>query len=59
MIIQFGILKPGMTTDEIDKIAHKAVIDAGNYPSALGYMGFPKSLCTSVNEVVCHGIPDR
>ena len=51
-------LKPGMTTDEIDRIGHEFVLDHGAYPSTLGYRGYPKSLCTSVNEVICHGIPD-
>ncbi|MCG7302407.1 type I methionyl aminopeptidase [Winkia sp. ACRQY] len=49
---------PGVTTDELDKIAHQYIIDHDAYPSCLGYMGFPKSICTSVNEVICHGIPD-
>ena len=49
---------PGVTTDELDRIGHEFLCDAGAYPSTLGYKGFPKSLCTSVNEVVCHGIPD-
>jgi methionyl aminopeptidase len=49
---------PGMTTDEIDRIVHDACIARGAYPSPLNYRGFPKSVCTSVNEVVCHGIPD-
>jgi len=48
----------GITTDEIDKIVHNATIDRGAYPSPLNYRGFPKSCCTSVNEVICHGIPD-
>lgn len=51
-------VKPGVTTDELDRIGHEYVISQGAYPSCLGYMGFPKSLCTSVNEVICHGIPD-
>ena len=50
--------KPGVTTDEIDAIAHEYMISHDAYPSALDYMGFPKSVCTSVNEVICHGIPD-
>lgn len=50
--------KPGVTTDYLDKIGHEFVLDHGAYPSTLGYRGFPKSLCTSVNEVICHGIPD-
>lgn len=50
--------KPGVTTDELDKIAHEFMISEGAYPSTLGYRGFPKSCCTSLNEVICHGIPD-
>jgi methionyl aminopeptidase len=49
---------PGVTTDALDAIAHEACIRLGGYPSPLGYHGYPKSLCTSVNEVICHGIPD-
>ena len=49
---------PGVTTDELDRIAHQAYIDRGAYPSTLNYHGYPKSICTSVNEVICHGIPD-
>ena len=49
---------PGVTTDELDQVGHQFLLDHGAYPSTLGYKGFPKSLCTSVNEVVCHGIPD-
>src|SRR5690606_17937865 len=44
--------------DELDRIGHEFLLDHGAYPSTLGYRGFPKSLCTSVNEVICHGIPD-
>jgi methionyl aminopeptidase len=51
-------LRAGMTTDEIDSIGHDFVISAGAYPSTLGYRNYPKSLCTSINEVICHGIPD-
>jgi len=51
-------VRPGLTTDAIDAIAHQAYIDLGGYPSTLGYCGYPKSICTSVNEVICHGIPD-
>lgn len=51
-------VKPGVTTDELDAIAHEQIIASGAYPSPLGYAGFPKSICTSVNEVICHGIPD-
>lgn len=50
--------KPGVTTDELDRIGHEFLISNGAYPSTLGYRGFPKSLCSSVNEVICHGIPD-
>ena len=49
---------PGVTTDELDRIGHEFLCDHGAYPSTLGYRGFPKSLCTSLNEVICHGIPD-
>jgi methionyl aminopeptidase len=49
---------PGVTTDELDRIGHEFLIAAGAYPSTLGYRGYPKSLCTSLNEVICHGIPD-
>ncbi|KAL9269447.1 Methionine aminopeptidase 1B, chloroplastic-like protein [Drosera capensis] len=52
------LLFPSVTTDEIDRAVHKMIIDAGAYPSPLGYSGFPKSVCTSVNECMCHGIPD-
>jgi methionyl aminopeptidase len=50
--------RPGITTDDLDKIAHEYIISEGAYPSTLGYRGFPKSCCTSLNEVICHGIPD-
>lgn len=49
---------PGITTDELDRIGHEYLCDLGAYPSTLGYRGFPKSLCSSLNEVICHGIPD-
>jgi methionyl aminopeptidase len=49
---------PGLTTEQLDQIAYQAYIDRGAYPSTLNYHGFPKSICTSVNEVICHGIPD-
>lgn len=52
-------IKPGITTDEIDAILHKECIKRNAYPSPLNYYNFPKSLCTSVNEVICHGIPDK
>ncbi|XP_026280522.1 methionine aminopeptidase 1D, mitochondrial [Frankliniella occidentalis] len=50
--------KIGVTTEELDRIAHELIIEANAYPSPLYYKGFPKSVCTSVNNVVCHGIPD-
>src|SRR3954453_5675364 len=49
---------PGVTTDEVDRVVHEFLIDHDAYPSTLGYKGFPKSCCTSLNEVICHGIPD-
>lgn len=49
---------PGVTTDELDAVAHDAYLARGAYPSTLGYHEYPKSICTSVNEVLCHGIPD-
>ncbi|KAJ4962790.1 hypothetical protein NE237_022729 [Protea cynaroides] len=52
------LVKPGVKTDEIDQAVHQMIIDNGAYPSPLGYGGFPKSVCTSVNECICHGIPD-
>ncbi len=51
-------IAPGVTTAEIDRIGHEFLLDHHAYPSTLGYRGFSKSLCTSVNEVICHGIPD-
>ncbi|MDR1806542.1 MAG: type I methionyl aminopeptidase [Propionibacteriaceae bacterium] len=51
-------IAPGVTTDHLDKVAHEFICDHGGYPSTLGYRDFPKSICTSVNEVICHGIPD-
>jgi methionyl aminopeptidase len=48
----------GVTTDELDRVAHEAHVNRGVYPSPLRYRGFPKSVCTSVNEIICHGIPD-
>ncbi|BCJ31035.1 type I methionyl aminopeptidase [Actinocatenispora sera] len=52
------VVKPGVTTDEIDRVVHEFLCDHGAYPSTLGYRGYPKSCCTSLNEVICHGIPD-
>lgn len=57
-------IRPGITTDELDAIAHEFILDNGAYPSTLGYPGaagrppFPKAICSSLNEVICHGIPD-
>ncbi|MCX6408173.1 MAG: type I methionyl aminopeptidase [Propionibacteriales bacterium] len=51
-------IAPGVTTDELDRVGHTFLLDHGAYPSTLGYRGYPKSLCSSVNEVICHGIPD-
>jgi len=49
---------PGVTTDYLDQVGHDFLVSHGAYPSTLGYRGYPKSLCTSLNEVICHGIPD-
>lgn len=51
-------VKPGNTTDDVDKVVHEFLVEHGAYPSTLGYRNFPKSCCTSLNEVICHGIPD-
>ena len=51
-------LRVGVTTDEIDRVIHEACMERDCYPSPLNYYNFPKSVCTSVNEVICHGIPD-
>jgi methionyl aminopeptidase len=51
------LVKPGVTTEELDATAYRLITDAGAIPSPLNYHGFPKSICTSINEVVCHGIP--
>ncbi|MCH9724131.1 MAG: type I methionyl aminopeptidase [Planctomycetes bacterium] len=51
-------VKPGITTNEINQIVHDYTVSHGNTPATLGYMGYPKSCCISINEVVCHGIPD-
>jgi methionyl aminopeptidase len=53
-----AIISPSVTTDDLDQVVHEFLIDHRAYPSTLGYRGFPKSCCTSVNEVICHGIPD-
>lgn len=51
-------VKPGMTTDDIDVFVHDLTVERGAYPSPLNYHHYPKSVCTSLNEVICHGIPD-
>jgi methionyl aminopeptidase len=51
-------VKPGVTTDELNTICHNIIVERGAIPAPLNYKGFPKSICTSVNHVVCHGIPD-
>src|ERR1700748_3606323 len=51
-------VRPGVTTDYLDSVGHDFLVSHGAYPSTLGYRGYPKSLCTSLNEVICHGIPD-
>ena len=51
-------VRPGVTTDYLDQVGHDFLVARGAYPSTLGYRGYPKSLCTSLNEVICHGIPD-
>ena len=59
VLIEVGkAVAPGVTTDELDELCHTLTIEAGAYPSPLNYNGYKKSLCTSVNEVICHGIPD-
>jgi methionine aminopeptidase len=57
-IIHPAISRPGRTTDQINDLLHRATLCRSAYPSPLNYSGFPKSVCTSINEVVCHGIPD-
>ncbi|MGQ0574712.1 MAG: type I methionyl aminopeptidase [Pseudonocardia sp.] len=53
-----ALVVPGVTTEEIDRVVHEFLVDHDAYPSTLGYKGFPKACCTSLNEVICHGIPD-
>jgi methionyl aminopeptidase len=53
------MIRPGLTTDEIDRFVHEDTIKRGGWPAPLNYHGFPKSVCTSINEVVCHGIPGK
>ncbi|KAJ5933501.1 hypothetical protein N7454_005830 [Penicillium verhagenii] len=57
--ITAAAMKPGVTTDYLDEVCHNACVERESYPSPLNYNRFPKSLCTSPNEVVCHGIPDQ
>ena len=52
-------ISPGVTTDYLDQVCHQACIEEGGYPSPLNYNGYPKSLCTSINEIICHGIPGK
>ena len=52
-------IKEGITTEDINRLVHKMTIDGGGIPAPLNYEGFPKSVCTSLNNVVCHGIPDK
>ena len=52
-------VKPGVSTEDLDDICHNYIIEHGAYPSPLNYRGFPKSICTSLNEVICHGIPNK
>ena len=53
------IIKPGVSTEQIDAFVHRAIIDGGGKPATLNYKGYPKSVCTSPNEVVCHGVPSK
>jgi methionyl aminopeptidase len=53
-----AVVAPGVSTDEVDRVVHEYLVGHDAYPSTLGYKGFPKSCCTSLNEVICHGIPD-
>ena len=52
------LVKPGVSTEELDQAAYDYTIKNGHKPACLGYKGYPKTICTSINEVVCHGIPD-
>jgi methionyl aminopeptidase len=59
-LVEVGkIIQPGITTEDINTLVHDFVVSRDAYPSSLNYKGFPKSLCTSVNDVVCHGIPGK
>ncbi len=52
-------VKPGMSTEDLNTIVHEYVVSHGAYPSPLNYKGYPKSVCTSINDVICHGIPSK
>lgn len=54
-----SFIKPGVSTEELNQICHDYILEHGAYPSPLNYNGFPKSVCTSLNEVICHGIPSK
>lgn len=54
-----GLVRPGVTTEAIDERLHRFIVENDAYPSPLNYLGFPKSCCTSVNNIVAHGIPDE
>lgn len=58
MVAAGELIRPGVSTEELDAFAHEYLTSRGAYPSCLGYRGFPKAICTSINEVICHGIPD-
>ena len=58
ILVAASEIRPGVTTEHLDAVAHEYLCDLGAYPASLDYRGFPKSICTSVNEVICHGIPD-
>ncbi|MGB3956160.1 MAG: type I methionyl aminopeptidase [Brooklawnia sp.] len=58
ILVAAAEIAPGVTTDHLDAVAHEYLADMGAYPASLDYRGFPKSICTSINEVICHGIPD-
>ena len=59
ILVAAARIAPGVTTDELDAVAHEFMCDHHAWPASLDYRGFPKSICTSVNEVICHGIPDK
>ncbi|MCC2096003.1 MAG: M24 family metallopeptidase, partial [Hyphomicrobiales bacterium] len=56
--LMIDLVEPGVTTAKLDAVAHEFAMDNNAYPAPLGYRGYPKSICTSINHVVCHGIPD-